>query len=96
MQTEEVDNAKPIPEPILSNVLNFIKKSKVPADCEIFFRDGAQYGYTIAQVFVEDLKNEMIEINSRFKTIVDQKNAEIEALNFQISGLKIPPLSDDD
>ena len=46
-----MDNSQPIPEPILSKVKKYLEDNP-----NITLLEAAQYGYNIAQVFVDELK----------------------------------------
>lgn len=60
---KEIDNTLPIPVPIIFDVENAAKEYIIITNTKMqTFLDGAQYGYNIAQVFVNDLKKEIDEM----------------------------------
>ena len=69
-----IDNTKGIPEPILTNVKNAAEGWGIPEKDRVLFYDGAQFGYNIAQVFVEDLKEDVEKLSARCKELEEQIN----------------------
>lgn len=68
---KEIDNSTPIPEPIIFNVKNAADDYSINVfegyvSTKNIFEAGAQYGYNIAQVFVNDLKKLIDENNASY------------------------------
>jgi hypothetical protein len=89
---KEIDNSKPIPEPIIFNVKNaaddYVSEIAQPDEDDSFIKEvkdsymtGAQYGYNIAQVFVNDLRK-LIEENNTTYLVLKKKLSELEINSF--------------
>lgn len=78
---ESIDNSYPIPEPILTNVKEFLENHLHNDPAYLL---AAQYGYNIAQIFVEFLKKEAADIINRYDQIIVDKETEIRKIKEQL------------
>lgn len=64
-----MDNIHNMPEPILTNISKYCDSIYYSEDKKELFIGGAEYGYNIAQVFVNDLKEEIKQLNAKIEEL---------------------------
>lgn len=70
-----MDNTKPIPEPLRTNVSDFADSIKIPEENKCLFMDGAQYMYNLREIYVDDLKGviEDQKLNIKFLNQIEMR-----------------------
>lgn len=63
-----IDN-KPLDPVFIGNIQRFMDEVDIPKDQQILFRDGAQYGFNLRDVFCEDLKKDVTLLSARVKEL---------------------------
>lgn len=83
-----MDNTKQIPEPLLTNVKEYAQSVTVSDNDKCLIMDGAQYGYNLAQVYVNDLEKIMRQTQKAFDDFVAFNTKHTDYLEAKVKELE--------